>query len=260
MISRRRSRRTRTFFWRILALTGFAAAVWLVFFSPVLLLRTIEVSGTETLDPALIRSRAETWLAGTRYGIFPKRSLFFYDPDGLRRALAVEFFRIADVTVTPVPKSRTIRINIAERQPEGIWCGAPETCFLFDLRGTLFEAADPRAGAMLAVRDERPDVFGVGDRAFDAEWASFFRSFFLALQPEVSIRSYTIEPESVAGSYVRARTTEGWDILVGVEPGHEFEQAEILKALLSREIGKNASRLEYVDLRVVPGKAYYKLR
>jgi hypothetical protein len=143
----------------------------------------------------------------------------------------------------------------------GFWCLAPEnSCLLFDADGMLFEELDrPEGSGGLMIEDRSGRALALGDRAASPEWIAYMKVLADALAPDVWIKQYVVETESFAAGYLRAQTGTGWDVLLNVGPAAAKTQAENLKNLLEKEIGKNASHLEYIDLRV-PGRAYYKLK
>ncbi|KKT28001.1 MAG: hypothetical protein UW15_C0039G0006 [Parcubacteria group bacterium GW2011_GWC1_44_10] len=63
---------------------------------------------------------------------------------------------------------------------------------------------------------------------------------------------------AIANKDIKITLKEGWHILLSLNVPAE-ESAANLKLLLDKKIGKQRSKLEYIDLRFLD-KAFYKLR
>jgi hypothetical protein len=126
--------------------------------------------------------------------------------------------------------------------------------------GVILEPMErPEGIGAFVIEDASAAEFSPGTRPVALEWIRFMKEFSSALAPEILIRSYIIEPESLSAEYIRARTSADWDILLNVEFGQERHTAAVVKTLLEEEIRNRINRLEYIDLRI-PGRAFYKLR
>lgn len=117
-------------------LTGVAVAV----FSPLMALRSIQIEGTERIDPAQVRDALDEEL-GT--------PLALVDPETIRGEL--QRFPLIRSYITRLVPPDTLVIRITERQP----VAAVNT-------GTAFESVDP-AGVVVQVSDTRPEGLPVAD-------------------------------------------------------------------------------------------------
>jgi hypothetical protein len=237
-----------------------AGSSWLVFFSDYLYIEDIYVSGAQTLDVAVIKAVAAEKLAGEHWRIFPRSHIFFYRTAGLSEALQAQFIRVASVNFSPDIHRRRLNIEITERNPVGFWCAPNGECALLAEDGVILEPMGrPEGIGAFVIEDASAAEFALGTRLMAPEWILFMKEFSSALAPEILIRSYIIEPESLSAGYIRARTSADWDILLNVEFGQERRTAAVVKTLLEEEIRNRINRLEYIDLRI-PGRAFYKLR
>jgi cell division septal protein FtsQ len=257
----RRERKIRFVFWGTMLILLGMALLGGLFFLPQFRIKTIEVSGTETLDAATLHQAIEEWLGGRYFFIFPKALIFFYQPQELDKFLHAKFLRLASVLINFDIRKNTLKVEVKERRPEGLWClSGSDTCFLFDKEGVLFEAMErPEGSGGLLVEDKKGQTFGLGKQALNPEWIVFMKKLAKEIAPDVWIQEYVIEPESFEAGYIKARTSGQWDILLNAENELLEFYVQALRALLKREIKDNVGRLLYIDLRV-PGRAYYKLR
>lgn len=262
MVNRRRARKIRLILFSGFLALLFGGLFWGIFYSPVFLINRVDTHIVgDTIDPNEVRAFSENWISGKKYAVFWKRHLFFYEPDELAPALSKEFMRIGELEIKPLVRERALRIQIRERTPFGFWCREPDDrCFIFDERGVLFEEiARPEGSIGIVVKDTIGPAGALGERVADPEWVLFLKELKAALQPEIWIKEYVIEPETFQAKFLRVKTTEGWDLLVNFEPDSTDKIANTVKEVLAKEVKGNRPSLEYLDLRV-PGRAYYKLR
>lgn len=263
MINRRRARRIRVITFFTIGALLIGGFVWGVFFSPLFRIRSVKIAGAEVLEPATLHAAIEEWISGKRFFIFPKAHALLYQPEALDAALRERFLRIASITLLPDIRAHILTVLVRERHAEGFWCpGERKGCFLFDGEGVLFEEIErPQGSGGLRVEDLRGKTLALGDRAVPLQWIAFMQAFSRAAAPEVWIQYYAIEQESLEANYIRAKTGEGWDILLDVGAASPDDDAAVMKTLLKEEIGERREQLEYIHLlERARGRAYYKLR
>jgi hypothetical protein len=253
-------RKTKVIILALVALGIIAGSLWLVFFSDYLYIEDIYVSGVKTVDVLVLKSVVSLNLAENHWRIFPRSHIFFYRTAGLSEALQEQFTRIASVNFSPDIHRRRLNIEITERSPVGFWCASNGECALLAGDGVILEPMGrPEGIGAFVIEDASAAEFSPGTRLMAPEWILFMKEFSSALAPEILIRSYIIEPESLSAGYIRARTSADWDILLNVEFGQERHTAAVVKTLLEEEIRNRINRLEYIDLRI-PGRVFYKVR
>ncbi len=257
----RKLRRIRFFLLILVIFLSIFGIGWAIFYSPFLKIEGVEVSGTKTLDAALIQIAAEEWLSG-KVLLFPKKNLLLYQPKLLDEKLKEKFPKIASIKLSFENQKHKLKIEVVERKGEGFWCiQQSNKCFLFDAEGVIFtEVEKPEGSGGLFVEDLRNILPSQGENIVSSEWILFMKLFRDEVQPDIWIASYILEPEWFENGYIKAKTTAGWQIFMNADKSLAKNSAEILKTLLKKEIGeKKVELLEYIDLRV-PGRAYYKLK
>lgn len=136
---RRKTKRKRLFRFALIVLIivciGAIALVW----QPFIRVQTVDVTGPHALElPAFVR----TTLQGTRYGIFPKDSIFFVPTDQLRVAILTQFPDIEAVSLAPQGLT-TLAVSGTGRATAFWWCGPQYVqehtlCFEADTSGKIF--------------------------------------------------------------------------------------------------------------------------
>lgn len=115
---------------------------------------SIEITGTQVILSADIRTKVEQILAGRYLWFIPKSNMFFYPKDEIRETLSQTWPRIQSLDIeiphffTQFPPHLSIRVH--EKTPKYTWCGQAykdflveeaQKCFFVDDSGKLFAEA-----------------------------------------------------------------------------------------------------------------------
>ncbi len=278
---KRRGRRRK--FW--LAITAIAivliatAVLWLFFRSPVFQIRGVTVSGASTVSA----SDVENLLTGSilaDHG-FIKSLLGLNNilawPSGQLASNSLRYLpQLADVSVSKNYFSRSIDVNVTERQPFAIWCemqspsgaapdglpdaatGTPaifqsESCFWFDASGTIFEKAyDTEGSALYAVHDYSQTGLGLGQKILPDIFVANFMSIIDAVkQSGITVKEIALKDISL--QEIDVSTYNGPDVYFSLQ----FSAADDLPVLQALMAKPNFKNLKYVDFRV-QDRAYYE--
>lgn len=159
MKQRRVSRFGRILRWTGGAVVAAVAVSVLLDATPLLRIRTVQVSGT---DPSLAYTldhevRAD---AGVRYfgRSFGYATLLHVDEEGLANSIAAAHPELSSVSVAR-DWPHTVVVTVTERTPVGLWCRPPEPmCRLWDRFGVRWGQAVESVGPLLVlVIDQRHD-------------------------------------------------------------------------------------------------------
>jgi len=265
-VRRKRFRRILKVVLILAVVFSISGLCYLFFFSRLLRIERVEIVGAETVDRDVIALFASGEMRGKFFGVIPKNHPTLLNRAFLSASLKEKFPRISEVSFRYHFGAHSLSIIIRERKPVAYWCGsavsenAKEDCFLVDVQGVLYERAsmDGLGNAILKIRDENQRELRPGMRIFSKEGMLQVIEFREKLLPEVAIKEFVVEKESVEAHYIKARTQRGWYAYFDTQED-VAQSVEELKTVLRKEIGEKENRLEYIDLRV-PGRAYYKLR
>lgn len=122
-------------------------AAWIAY-RPAIRIANVEVSGNRVMDSDTIASFVREQLQGTYLFLFPKDNTFLYPKHGITQDLLVSFARIRSADVARDGLT-ALAVNIRERAPFALWCGAifenqnddRETCYFTDSDGFIFAEA-----------------------------------------------------------------------------------------------------------------------
>lgn len=107
--------------------------------------RTVDVEGTEVLDPEDIRISILHRLSGNYLWIIPHTSILLISPTSLESVLKKEFTRIDTVQVNRT-SPHTLSVAVHEYAAKYLWCTSDETCYLMDERGVVYSPAPYYSG------------------------------------------------------------------------------------------------------------------
>ncbi len=104
-------------------------------------LQKIEVTGAQTISPAIIRDLAETKINDGSLPFISRDNIFFYPQQEITRAVA-SFPRIASAKVSRASLlAQAVTVAIVERSPYAQWCDDTMSCYVIDKTGFIFAAA-----------------------------------------------------------------------------------------------------------------------
>lgn len=112
---------------------------------PAVQVRTIDVSGTEVLDPEDIRISVLHRLSGNYLWIIPRTNVLLVSPTSLATALKKEFTRIDTVAVNRT-SPHTLSVAVHEYAAKYLWCTSDDSCYLMDERGVVYSSAPYYSG------------------------------------------------------------------------------------------------------------------
>lgn len=134
--ARRKRRRARLALVSVGAL--FVLCLMLVGLSyiPFAQVRSVAVSGTQTLATTTVAHYVESQIAGRYLFVIPKRNIFLYPQDAIAEGLLLSFpeLKVADVHAGDF---HTIEVEVVEREPKALWCVSTD-CYLMDQEGVVY--------------------------------------------------------------------------------------------------------------------------
>ena len=151
----------------------------------------------------------------------------------------------------------TLRIQIEEREPVGIWCYQTDAhCFFIDKEGIIFKEAERESAReetiILSLKEE--ETLSFGKKILAPRLLELITEIKKNLREnlKIEIENFTI----VSEKRLNVKTKENWEIYFNLEKDIKLQLAK-LKVLLEKEIlPEERKNLEYIDLRFE--KIFYK--
>lgn len=237
--------------------------LYLLFFSPFLLVSKINIGGTEKLDTGAVRDVINLAISGRHLNVVPANNIILIDQGKLKESIKDKFKRIEDIEIKKV-FPETLNISITERRSMLILCSAG-ACFIIDNDGVAYAPADfasneLQENELLVLNDDGNKEIRLKESVLEAGYMQYLLDIKDKLKSDLNLdidKNYHT-PQLVSGD-IRVVTTEGWTIYFDSSLLVQKE-IDMLKLVLSDKIDKDKrSNLEYVDLRT-DNKVYYKFK
>lgn len=212
-------------------------------------IKAVQVFGAETLKEEEISAFADKKLFGSYFFIINKRNIFTYPKNQIEQALLVEFPRIKEVKVSE--EAKTLKVELVERDPAGVWCSKEPKCFFFDMEGFLYGDSPEFSGSVYSVYRGGENEFGdlgVGKKFLDTERLGILDEFKKILEGSSLYISEIIVTDL---REVNLTSVKSPKIIIDLT-GNLEEQKMALVSILEDEALKDKFDLKntsYVDLR-----------
>ncbi|NBD74136.1 hypothetical protein GVX82_03800 [Patescibacteria group bacterium] len=262
--ARRRRRRVVTLVaGGVLASAVVVATVTIVTLSrPAAQITSIDVRGSESLDPERLTTFLFDELAGRHFGLIPKTSSPLYPRAALTASLAEHFPRIQELSVR-LTDPQTLRVNLTERTPAALWCGdivpvgeRPGHCYFMDGRGFIYARAPTFSGDPFE-RFYGPLTHGTPEGQQFVAPAEFVR--LRAFWEELRARAVPIESVLIVDEENLELYHEAGPRLLVSRTDDLAEVAAAIPLVLANErlAGEALAEVAYIDLRF-GNKVYLK--
>jgi len=138
------------------ALLGSVVGIGAISHLPRLAITAVEVKGAAALPPESLVASVKAGLASDELRLFAKDNIFLYPKRVLEAALAHDYPRIKDVSLSRQSLlAQAVVVTVKERQPYARWCtgaitarASGSTCYLMDAAGFIFAEAASEATAV----------------------------------------------------------------------------------------------------------------
>lgn len=230
---------------RIGVIVGLALVLYVIFGTPIFILKQLEITGNHLVDEEEIRN------------------ILF--PSGFKKVHALAFGdgRAASKLSAKVPQidtatfeknifSKTLTVRIVEHETSIIWVTGGEK-YLVNRNGVVYEHA-PDDSPLLPVEDIKNIEVSLNQQIVAPAFIDFVSSFVANLprRTNISIRRIVV-PETTFE--IEMETDEGWKIILDTTASYEEQLNNLVRVL--RELEGDEAIEEYVDLRIGK-KVFYK--
>jgi hypothetical protein len=233
-----------------------------------LTIQNVAVEGNKTVDDMAISAVIEEELAGKYFWIYPKRNALIYPAGEIVASVGAAFPRLSSIELAE-DDFQNLRLKVAERKGEYLWCLPDESCYFADSNGFVFALAPKFSGHLYLEIWSGKATDPVGRQVMPAadfnRLVGFYRGLSAALagSPLDEGAIYRVEPGNL----------NDWDFVAAGPGEHTWRirfdaSADLGLALASAqsvladpnfvaELKENVNRLEYLDLRFAP-KIFYR--
>lgn len=239
-------------------------------------IKDVEVSGTEVVSADELKNKTENEISGLNL-IIPKRNIFFYPKQNLKKELAQTFPRLDSIEINV--ENKNLRVAVTEREPAYLWCGEKvpmskqeafsNECYFVDDTGFIYALAPQFSESVY------PKIY---TKIFDDETSqnpTGKNAMVRSLLSNISIFAKQISNSAMKPSAFSINNDgdaliflfRDSDILpeVRYNPVHDpivastgFKTA-INSEPLKSKLAQSFSKLEYIDVRFA-NKVFYKFK
>lgn len=254
-------KRRRLFFLLTLFLLFIYGALflggWIVLYSPLFSIRTIEVRGALRVprEEVLSLTRAATIKGSWWKPFLGYRNILIWPDELTGEDLRFEP-KLKAVTLTKDYREGTLTIEVEERKPIGLWCKATrgsEECFWFDDEGILFERSFAAEGNLIrTIHDYSQERVGLLITVLPREFVPNLLSI-LRLFERVDLSVEEIRLDDLALQEIKVTLHRGPALYFSLRFPAE-SAAAVIQSLVSKG---EFTKLQYVDFRA-ENRAYYR--
>lgn len=250
-------------FYYLSLLIFIGSIVYVLFFSSLLDVNSINIFGTDRLRPDQLKKIIASNMQDRYIGSINGGNIILLSKKKIEKTLIYEFGRLETVRVEKKFPS-IINVYVSEKQLMFFVCSA-RRCFLIDREGNFKSEDEFRSDHL-----NRQDLVILGDLSnnpidpeedgMEQDYIDYVASLKNKLKLHLDLEiGNEFETPSRVSSDIRVRTAEGWKIFFNKDIEMD-DSLEILKLFLENKIEKDKRQdLEYVDLRA-ENKIYYKFK
>ncbi|MCD6528526.1 FtsQ-type POTRA domain-containing protein [bacterium] len=176
---------------------------------------------------------------------FLTKSIFLVNSDKIKKELTEIFPQIQKVKLErDFPKTLIVRVK--EREPIGVWCGSPQSCFFIDEEGVIFEKVQIYSGLRIETSQKFFKVT-LGKKVIKKEDLEKILKIWKKLKKELKIEIEKIV--IVSSIYLKVKTLEGWWIYFDPSKDIDWQITELGLILEKKISPQKRGKLEYINLR-----------
>ena len=233
---------------------------------PALQIKTVAISGAQTLPPGTIEAFVRDRLAGEYWYVFPKSNIFLYPRQQIAADLIKEYPVLASADVHAAD-FHTVAVNLVEREPRALLCSQDNRCLFMDENGVAYTDAPTFSEPVyLSYYGSTTHSTGSGQACGTLPKQFLTPPEFQALSALVDAIAQKLPGEKVAAvavdeaKDVRMRFADNFTLIFTLvdQGGDVFERLTLALTsgpMAARKLGD----FQYLDLRF-GDKLYYKLR
>ncbi len=214
------------------------------------------IVGNVRVDQNMVQEKIDPLLAGSRWGLFPKRVLFVVSPTEIKELVKNSASAILSVDVRK-ELPNILKVEITEREPLAIWSAAGQFFFI-DKEGIAYDKilrSESKDANISLITDEHNKPTVEGDRVITNDTLKFVRTISDSFSTVGDLGvNFFIAPSRLAPDLTLV-TSEGWKVVFDTSSDADLQISTLREVLKSKV--SNTNQLNYVDLRI-PGRVFIK--
>jgi cell division septal protein FtsQ len=237
-------------FWiAVLTFIIIFAGLYFFFFFPDIQVKNISVSGNQKVNAEELKNLVSDNTNNKILGLVDSRSIFLASNKKISKKVLDKFPEIEKTTIN---KSfpQTLKINIVERKPIGVFCSSENgNCFFIDANGIIFEpVAEPSADSIIVRQNVNNSQVAMGKRVVERNIMDLISRVKKDLKDnfQIGLKTATVASDT----RLNMVTSENWQIYFDISANSDVEsQIKKIDLLLKGEIPQEKRKnLRYINL------------
>jgi len=239
-------------FWRNVAILFLILAAYYLFLSNRFVVSNIKISGNIQISNQQIAD-AFAQAGQSRFFLIKKTSFFLLTRGRANKILTTALPNIKEISEYHRVWPNSIEISVKERTP-GFAIKSNNKYFLIDDEGVVVSEINPSKD-MLVIEDQAVEDFALGEQLPNSKLAPFVITMGKQWPGKMSVGITSVKFTGKNSNDVQFETAEGWSVMFDITRS-VTTQLNNLSVILSKQVGKDRSKLAYIDLRLAKW-AYY---
>jgi cell division septal protein FtsQ len=241
--------------WMYILLFGFLCItlIWLICFSPFLVISQVKVTGAAEQRVEAIEQSVWTQISERRFWFLSQSHVLLFDSESFRNML-LENYVLNDVQIKKkIPKK--LEVIVIEKIPVAVWFEG-DSYFVIDDQGWVIDTVSgPGEGLATIYNNGQPKL---NNKRLEGQESLIKAS--IELQASLNGRFSYLKPDQITSTHERNTVTvvlkQGTLIYFAIDESIS-SQLDRLDALVKSELKNKFSQVDYIDLRF-GDKVYYK--
>ena len=218
-------------------------------------IKDVLVEGVKELSAEVLARAVRDGLADKEFQLFSHKNMFLYPKSAIEAALAGNYPRIHNVTITrPSLLAQAITVTVREREPFALWCASDNQCFVMDEHGFIYaDAGDAPHNPYVFRGGLLPNTDVVGQ--------TFLRGRMQTTETLLrSLQDAGFKPQGIIVDSEKDFSIpleNGPRLLVAFDMTNENVLRNLETALEAESLKQRFEQLQYIDLRF-GNRVYYK--
>jgi cell division septal protein FtsQ len=242
------------FGWMVILIV--LVVMYLIFYSPLLAITRVEISGTQNISPQVLKEKFINWqLHQRRFGIFTQNNILMFS----RKWLGEQIARDYNLASLKVDKKfpHTLRVTLVEKKPDLVWVSGGINYFLSESGeiSSVISNGEQLADLPL-IYDDSNSAARAGQAVLTVDKVSFIHGLITRLKQMPSVEVTAYHMLNGQGTQFNVQTKAGYTVYFDTSKDLEAQVAK-LQRILDDKAFKNKPAREYIDVRL-GDRVYYK--
>lgn len=234
-------------FFSWLTLLVFISFVYLIFYSPLLIIKKIEINGTINIPAKILEQDFIKWqLQQRKWLIFKQNNILLFSKDWLRKNIENKYG--FDSLIIDKQFPNTLKIDITEKTPKLVWITGDKSYYL-DENGFIASQINNIESAtnLPQIIDEGNSDVRPGQEILTSSKINFINELINKISKVKSIEIENISTPHQLSTQVNVNTTIGYQINFDIMQNIDDQILRLNRVLAESETGNSPQ--EYIDLR-----------